>query len=268
MGRAGDDVAFGLENRCVPTDGIWPRVDAALAAVEFPYGRDRPTHALSGGEQQRLALAGTLALRPGLLMLDEPTANLDPDGAAEVRSVLGARAGAARRHPRAGRASRRRVACRSSTGWWSSRPVAASSRMGPPREVFREHGRRPGRCGGLGSGPPAGRPAAPRPPAGRDPRHRRARRVSVSRRERRCGRKRRPGSALGRGARRSSGRTAAASRRSALLLAGLLRAARRVGGRRARRSPPGTATSRSRAGRPASSPVASAPSSRTPSTSS
>nr|MBA3740830.1 ABC transporter ATP-binding protein [Chloroflexota bacterium] len=88
MGRAGDDVAFGLENRCVPSDGIWRRVDAALAAVEFPYGRDRPTHALSGGEQQRLALAGTLALQPGLLMLDEPTASLDPGGAAEVRSVL------------------------------------------------------------------------------------------------------------------------------------------------------------------------------------
>ncbi|MBA2632927.1 MAG: ABC transporter ATP-binding protein [Chloroflexi bacterium] len=88
MGRAGDDIAFGLENRCVPGDGIWPRVDAALAAVDFPYGRDRPTHALSGGEQQRLALAGTLALRPGLLMLDEPTANLDPDGATEVRAVL------------------------------------------------------------------------------------------------------------------------------------------------------------------------------------
>ena len=89
MGRAGDDVAFGLENRCIPTAGIWPRVDAALAAVDFPYGRDHPTHALSGGEQQRLALAGTLALRPGLLMLDEPTANLDPDGAAELRIVLG-----------------------------------------------------------------------------------------------------------------------------------------------------------------------------------
>lgn len=88
MGRAGDDVAFGLENRCVPTEEIWPRVDAALGAVEFPYGRERPTHALSGGEQQRLALAGTLALRPGLLMLDEPTANLDPDGAAEVRRAV------------------------------------------------------------------------------------------------------------------------------------------------------------------------------------
>lgn len=88
MGRAGDDVAFGLENRCVPAGSIWSRVDAALAAVDFPYDRFRPTHALSGGEQQRLALAGTLALRPGLLMLDEPTANLDPDGAAEIREVL------------------------------------------------------------------------------------------------------------------------------------------------------------------------------------
>ena len=88
MGRAGDDVAFGLENRCVPGDQIWPRVDAALEAVGFRYGRDHPTHALSGGEQQRLALAGVLALRPSLLLLDEPTANLDPDGAELVRDVL------------------------------------------------------------------------------------------------------------------------------------------------------------------------------------
>jgi energy-coupling factor transport system ATP-binding protein len=88
MGRVGDDVAFGLENRCLPADAIWPRVDAALHAVGFPYGRDRPTDALSGGELQRLAISGALALRPGLLLLDEPTANLDPDGAAAVREVL------------------------------------------------------------------------------------------------------------------------------------------------------------------------------------
>jgi energy-coupling factor transport system ATP-binding protein len=88
MARAGDDVAFGLENRCLPAEAIWPRVEAALQAVGFPYGRDRPTDALSGGEQQRLALAGVLALRPGLLLLDEPTANLDPEGAALVREVL------------------------------------------------------------------------------------------------------------------------------------------------------------------------------------
>lgn len=88
MARAGDEVAFGLENRCVPAYEIWPRVDAALTAVGFPYGRDRATDALSGGEQQRLAIAGTMALAPGLLLLDEPSANLDPDGAALVRTSL------------------------------------------------------------------------------------------------------------------------------------------------------------------------------------
>lgn len=78
MSRCGDDVAFGLENAALPRDQIWPRVDDALARVKFGYPRDRSTHALSGGERQRLVLAGVIALRPGLLLLDEPTANLDP----------------------------------------------------------------------------------------------------------------------------------------------------------------------------------------------
>lgn len=94
LARCGDDVAFGLENHAVPADAIWPRVDDALAAVGFPYGRAHLTSRLSGGERQRLALAGVLALRPGLLLLDEPTAMLDPDGAAilrrSVRAVLAA----------------------------------------------------------------------------------------------------------------------------------------------------------------------------------
>jgi energy-coupling factor transporter ATP-binding protein EcfA2 len=95
MTRVGDDVAFGLENAGVPPGEIWPRVDDALATVGFPYGRDRPTHALSGGEKQRLVLAGVLARRPGLLLLDEPTAQLDPPGAALVRGAV-ARATAGR----------------------------------------------------------------------------------------------------------------------------------------------------------------------------
>jgi energy-coupling factor transporter ATP-binding protein EcfA2 len=88
MARAGDDVAFGLENHCVPTAEIWPRVHRALADVGFPYSEDRATAALSGGEKQRLAIAGILVLRPRVLLLDEPTANLDPDGAHAIRDVL------------------------------------------------------------------------------------------------------------------------------------------------------------------------------------
>jgi energy-coupling factor transporter ATP-binding protein EcfA2 len=90
LARCGDDVAFGLENHAVPLEQIWPRVDQALREVGFPYGREHSTAALSGGERQRLALAGVLALRPGLLLLDEPTAMLDPDGADRVRESVAA----------------------------------------------------------------------------------------------------------------------------------------------------------------------------------
>lgn len=88
MARSGDDVAFGLENRGVPAAEIWPRVSDVLDRVGFRYPINRSTAALSGGEAQRLALAGVLALRPGLLLLDEPTANLDPPGADLVREAL------------------------------------------------------------------------------------------------------------------------------------------------------------------------------------
>ncbi|MGI8880916.1 MAG: ABC transporter ATP-binding protein [Jatrophihabitans sp.] len=90
MTRSGDDVAFGPENHGVPREKIWRRVDDAMASVGFGYGRDRATAALSGGEKQRLALAGLLANRPGLLLLDEPTANLDPAGARLIRDAVGA----------------------------------------------------------------------------------------------------------------------------------------------------------------------------------
>lgn len=88
MGRVGDEVAFGLENRAVPAELIWGLVAAALAAVDLGYPLSHPTDRLSGGEQQRLAIADLLAMSPGLWLLDEPTANLDPDGAALVRSTL------------------------------------------------------------------------------------------------------------------------------------------------------------------------------------
>ncbi|WP_181156620.1 ABC transporter ATP-binding protein [Microbacterium sp. MYb66] len=88
LARAGDDVAFGCENLGVPRAEIWPRVESALDAVGLDVPLDHPTKALSGGQKQRLALAGMLAMRPGLVLLDEPTANLDPAGVIEVRDAV------------------------------------------------------------------------------------------------------------------------------------------------------------------------------------
>lgn len=88
MARVFDDVAFGLENLGVPRAEIGPRVREALAAVGLDLAPDRSTAVLSGGQRQRLALAGVIAMRPGVLLLDEPTANLDPDGVLEVRDAV------------------------------------------------------------------------------------------------------------------------------------------------------------------------------------
>ncbi|HEY9355434.1 MAG TPA: ATP-binding cassette domain-containing protein, partial [Arthrobacter sp.] len=90
LSRLGDDVAFGAENLAVPRDEIWTRVHEALDDVGLSHlPLDHPTAALSGGQKQRLALAGILAMRPGLILLDEPTANLDPAGVLEVRDAVG-----------------------------------------------------------------------------------------------------------------------------------------------------------------------------------
>jgi energy-coupling factor transport system ATP-binding protein len=88
LARVGDDVAFGCENLGIPRDEIWRRVREALDATGLDVELDRPTTRLSGGQKQRLALAGVTAMRPGLLLLDEPTANLDPDGVVEVRDAV------------------------------------------------------------------------------------------------------------------------------------------------------------------------------------
>jgi energy-coupling factor transport system ATP-binding protein len=81
MERVQDDVAFGLENRAWPVERMQARVPGALEEVGLDGLGRRRSRRLSGGQQQRLALAGVLAPLPGVIVLDEPTANLDPAGA-------------------------------------------------------------------------------------------------------------------------------------------------------------------------------------------
>ncbi len=85
---AGRDAAFGPENQALPRSDILATVADSLTRVGFPYGADHSSTQLSGGEMQRLALAGALAARPSWLLLDEPTAMLDPGSAGQVREAV------------------------------------------------------------------------------------------------------------------------------------------------------------------------------------
>lgn len=79
-----EDVGFGPENIGIPTADIWKRVDESLEAVGMTAYRYKSPNKLSGGQKQRVAIAGVMAMRPQCIVLDEPTAMLDPNGRKEV----------------------------------------------------------------------------------------------------------------------------------------------------------------------------------------
>lgn len=83
-----EDVAFGPENIGVPPDEIRTRVDEALKTVDMYAYREHAPHKLSGGQKQRIAIAGIIAMQPKCIVLDEPTAMLDPRGRTEVMETI------------------------------------------------------------------------------------------------------------------------------------------------------------------------------------
>ena len=83
-----DDVAFGPENLAIPPEEIRKRVDESLKAVGMYEERKKAPHLLSGGQKQRIAIAGVVAMKPQCIILDEPTAMLDPRGRDEVMAIM------------------------------------------------------------------------------------------------------------------------------------------------------------------------------------
>ena len=83
-----EDVGFGPENMGIPTDDIWNRVDESLLKTGMSAYRHHSPNKLSGGQKQRVAIAGVMAMRPQCIILDEPTAMLDPNGRKEVLEAV------------------------------------------------------------------------------------------------------------------------------------------------------------------------------------
>jgi energy-coupling factor transporter ATP-binding protein EcfA2 len=168
MERVEDDVAFGLENRGWTRERMRASVPPALAAAGLSGMERRRTTTLSGGEQQRLALAGALAPAPPILVLDEPTANLDPRGVADLIARLAAF--------RAAGTTVVLVEHRVEVAWGLADRVLVIDRdgrpleAGPPAEVVRRQGRAlidagiwlpPDVDAALGVEPPTPMPAVP-----------------------------------------------------------------------------------------------------------
>ena len=168
MERVEDDVAFGLENRAWPRPAMVERVPAAIVETGLGGLERRRSNRLSGGQQQRLALAGVLAPRPGILVLDEPTANLDPDGAAAFFGELS--------RLRATRSSTVvLVEHRVDTAWpladlvLALGPDGSPIDVGPPDDVLRRSGERMAAAGiwlprASAESAMPGPPTPPRPP--------------------------------------------------------------------------------------------------------
>ncbi|HWH14020.1 MAG TPA: ABC transporter ATP-binding protein [Miltoncostaeaceae bacterium] len=140
MARVRADVAFGPENLGLPRQEIAARVDWALAEAEAAHLAARPVHALSGGERQRAALAAVLAMRPRLLLLDEPTSQLDEGAAAGLMARVRALADAGwavvlaeHRGDRARGHADRIVRLPSQAPGAPPPPAAAAGVAGPPR---------------------------------------------------------------------------------------------------------------------------------------